>query len=73
MKSLVNASEVARLGVGGEDKQREKKDVGETEGAGAVDLKEGVTGADEVRWLAGEGAILTVQRFTNTKSQGQDG
>lgn len=33
---------------------RETRDVlGETEGAGAVDLKEGVTVADEVRWLAG--------------------
>lgn len=27
--------------------------LGETEEAGAVDLKDGVTGADEVRWLAG--------------------
>lgn len=25
----------------------------ETEGAGAVELKDGVTGTDEVRWLAG--------------------
>lgn len=42
-------------GVSGEGKQREEDDgrLGETEEAGTVELKDGVTGVDEVRWLAG--------------------
>jgi hypothetical protein len=46
----------------------------ETEGAGAVELKDGATGAYEVRWLGwGKVRSWPVQWFTNTKSQGQDG
>lgn len=45
--------------VRGEQSEEVEGRLGEGEGAGAVELKDGATGADEVRWLAwGEGAIL---------------
>lgn len=76
MKAWVNVSEDERLGVRDEGKQREEDNgrLWKTEGAGAVELKDGVTGADEVRWLAGGRCDFdSAAVHTNTKSQGQDG